>query len=90
MSPCRYVQFEFLQIPVASAYGHRSSKAGFEAWPDGLTASAYEISLGVLEEVPEVDDITSIDDDPAIGDPVVGINSGALTHSSAIRLSVFL
>lgn len=43
----------------------------------------------MLEDVPEVDDI-SMEDDPAIGDPVVGINSGALTHSSAIRLSVFL
>jgi len=44
----------------------------------------------VLGDVPEADDIPSIKDDPAIGDPVVGINSGALTHSSAVRLSAFL
>lgn len=90
MSPCRYVQFEFLQIPVASAYGHRGSKAGLEAWPDGLTAWAYETGIDVPGDVPEVDDIPSTEDDPAIEDSVIGINSGALTHSSALRLSAFL
>lgn len=44
----------------------------------------------MLGDVPEVDDIPSIEDDPAIGESVIGMNSGALTHSSALRLSAFL
>jgi len=83
------MQFEFLQIPVASAYGHRGSKVGLEAWPDGLTAWAYDTGIDVLGDVPDVDDIPSIED-PAMGHSIVGINSGALTHSSAVRLSIFL
>lgn len=89
MSPWRYVQFKFLQIPVASAYGHKGSKEGLEAWPDGLTAWAYETGFDVLIDVPEAD-VTSVEDDPATGDTAVGTNSGAFTQSSALRLSAFL
>lgn len=83
------MQFVFLQIPVASAYGHKGSKEGFEAWPDGLTAWAYEVGFDVLVDVPEAD-VPSVEDDPATGDTAVGINSGAFTQSSAVRLSVCL
>lgn len=106
------MQFNFLQIPVASAYGHKGSKAGLEAWPDGLTAWAYDVGFNTDDpeeeypevEYPEVDDpkvddskvddpkdtTSEEEDDPATGGTTVGINSGAFTHSSATRFSLFL